>query len=72
MASLNLDPLLTNIPLDETIDSCIGSLYKDNWNTSKSLKMIFIICLPWPPKIRFLFLTINSLKKLIVQLCGFH
>ena len=35
MASLDVDSLFTNIPLDETIDICIGSLYKDDENTPK-------------------------------------
>ena len=33
MASLDADLLFTNIPLDETIDICIDSLYKDDENT---------------------------------------
>ena len=33
MASLDVDSLFTNIPLDETIDNWIGSLYKDDENT---------------------------------------
>ena len=35
MASLDVDSLFTNIPLEETIDICIGSLYKDDENTPK-------------------------------------
>ena len=35
MASLDVDSLFTNIPLDETIDICIDSLYKDDENTPK-------------------------------------
>ena len=34
MASLDVDSLFANIPLDETIDICIDSLYNDNENTS--------------------------------------
>ena len=41
MASLDVDSLFTNIPLDETIDICIDSLYKDDENTSKILKDVF-------------------------------
>ena len=50
MASLDVDPLLTNIPLDETIDICIDGLYKDDENTLRSLKMFFVIYLMWPPR----------------------
>ena len=32
MASLDVDSLFTNIPLDETIDICVDSLYNDNEN----------------------------------------
>ena len=37
MASLNVDSLLTNIPLDETIDICTGNLYNDKENPPKIL-----------------------------------
>ena len=32
MASLDVDSLFTNIPLDETIDNCVDNLYNDNEN----------------------------------------
>ena len=35
MANLYVDSLFTNIPLDETIHTCIDSLYKDDENTPK-------------------------------------
>ena len=35
MASLDVDSLFTNIPLDKTIDICNDSLYNDKENTSK-------------------------------------
>ena len=35
MASLDVDFLFTNIPLDEIIDTRIDSFYKANENTSK-------------------------------------
>ena len=41
MASLDVDPLFTNIPLDETIHICIDSLYKDDENTPKIPKDVF-------------------------------
>ena len=41
MASLDMDFLFTNIPLDETIDICIDSLYKDSENTAKIPKDVF-------------------------------
>ena len=41
MASLDVDSLFTNILLDETIDICIDSLYKDYENTLKIPKDVF-------------------------------
>ena len=41
MASLDVDFLFTNIPLDETIDICVDSLYNDNDNTPKIPKDVF-------------------------------
>ena len=41
MASLDVDSLLTNIPLDETIDICTDSLYKDDENIPKFPKDVF-------------------------------
>ena len=41
MASLDVDSLFTNIPLHETIDICIDSLYKDDVNTPKIPKDVF-------------------------------
>ena len=32
MASLDVDSLFTNIPLDENIDICVENLYNDNKN----------------------------------------
>ena len=32
MASLDVDSLFTNIPLEETIDICVDNLYNDNEN----------------------------------------
>ena len=61
MASLDVDSLFTNIPLDKTIDICIDSLYK-------ILKDVFRIYLQWLPKNRFLCLTTNSINKLMVWL----
>ena len=41
MASLDVDSLFTNIPLNKTIDICIDSLYNDKENTSKIPKDVF-------------------------------
>ena len=41
MASLDIDSLFTNLPLDETIDICIDSLYKDDENNPKIPKDVF-------------------------------
>ena len=72
IASLDVDSLFTNIPLDETIDICIDSLYKDDENTLRSERMFFVIYLQWPPKNRFLYLITNSTNKLMVWLWGLH
>ena len=77
MAILDVDSLFTNIPLDETIDICMDSLYKDDifaWIvcikmmriTLRPLRLFFVICPPWPPKNRFLSFTANSINKLMV------
>ena len=63
MVSLDVDSLFTNIPLGETIDICIDSLYKDDENSPKIPKDFFRNLLPWPPKNRFLCLTANSINK---------
>ena len=41
MASLDVDSLFTNIPLDETIYICIDSLYKDDENSPEISKDVF-------------------------------
>ena len=41
MASLDNDSLFTNAPLDETINICIDSLYKDDENSPKIRKDVF-------------------------------
>ena len=41
MVSLDVDSLFTNVPLEETIDICIDSLYKDDENTPKIPKDLF-------------------------------
>ena len=41
MASLDVDSLITNIPLDETIDIFLDSLYNYNENTFKISKEFF-------------------------------
>ena len=41
MASLDNDSLFTNVPLDETINICIDSLYKDDENSPKIRKDVF-------------------------------
>ena len=44
MASLDVDALFTNIPLDETIDICVKKLFKTPDTLVKEyLKMIFVI-----------------------------
>ena len=41
MASLDVDSLFTNIPLDETIDICVDNLYNDNKNPPNIIKHDF-------------------------------
>ena len=41
MASLDVDSLFTNIPLDETIDICVDNLYNDNENPPNTPKHDF-------------------------------
>ena len=41
MASLDLDSLFTNIPLDETIDICLDNLYNGHENPRNILKHDF-------------------------------
>ena len=41
MASLDVDSLFSNISLDETIDICIDSLYRDDGNTPKIPNHVF-------------------------------
>ena len=41
MASLDVDSLFTNIPLEETIDICVDNLYSDNEYTSNIAKHNF-------------------------------
>ena len=55
MASLDNDSLSTTIPLDETIDISIDSLYKDNENTPKIPKDVFRNLLNMATKELFLF-----------------
>ena len=45
IASLDISSLFTNIPLDKTIDICIGNLKNDNKNPLTSQSMLFVICL---------------------------
>ena len=47
LTSLDIDSLLTNILLEETIDICVYNLYNDNENPIPltSERMIFVICL---------------------------
>ena len=64
MASLDVDSLFTNIPLDETIDICIDSLYKDDENSPKIPKDVFHNLLTVATKELF-FMFNNKLYKQI-------
>ena len=64
MASLDVDSLFTNIPLDETINICIDSLYKDDENTPKIPKNVFCNLLTMATKESF-FMFNNKFYKQI-------
>ena len=74
MSSLHVDSLFTFIPLDEkeplifALIVCIKMMRI----ALRSVRMFFVICLPWPPKNRFLCLTTNSINKLMLWLWVFH
>ena len=72
MASLDVDSLFTNIPLDETIDICIDSLYKDDEKSPKVPTDVFRNLLTVTTKESFLCLTTNSINKLMVWLWDLH
>ena len=73
MASLDVDSLFTNIPLDETIDISIDSLYKDDENSPKIPKDVFRNLLTVATKESFfLCLKTNSINKLMVWLWDLH
>ena len=64
MASLDIDSLFTNIPLDETIDICIDSLYNDKVSNSQILKDVFRNLLYVATKVSF-FMFKNKFYKQI-------
>ena len=64
MASLDLESLFTNIPLDETIDISIDSLYKDDENSPKIPQDVFRNLLTVAPKESF-FMFNNKFYKQI-------
>ena len=64
MASLDVDSLFTNIPLDETIDICIDSLYKDDENTTKIPKNVFRNLLKVATKESFFMFNNKFYKKI--------
>ena len=66
MASLDVDSLFTNIPLDEIIDICIDSLYQDDENSPKILKDGFRNLLTVATKVSFFMFN----KKLYKQIDG--
>ena len=65
MASINVDLLFTNIPLDETIDICIDGLYNENENTQKIPKDVFPNLLNVATKESFFFMFNNKFCKQI-------
>ena len=63
MASLDVDSLFTNIPLDKTIDICIYSLYKDDQNTPRISKDVFRYLVTVVTKVSFFILNNNVYKQ---------
>ena len=63
-ASLDVDSLFTDIPLDEAADICIDSLCNDNENTPKITKDVFRNLLNAATK-EFFFMINNKLYKQI-------
>ena len=72
MAGLAVDSLFTNIPLDETIDICIGSLHNDNENTPKISKDVFRNLLNEATKESFFIFNNNFYKQIVVVAMGSH
>ena len=73
MASLDVDSLFTNIPLDETIDISIDSLYKDDENSPKIPKDVFRNLLTVATKKSFFKFNNKFYKnKLMVWLWDLH
>ena len=64
IASLVVDSLLTNIPLDETIDICNDSLYKDHEDTPKIPKNFFCNLLTVATKEPFFIFNCKFLKQI--------
>ena len=70
MASLDVDNLFTNIPLDKTIDICIDSLYNNDENTPKIPQDIFRNFLNTATKDLF-FMFNNKFYREIDGVCGY-
>ena len=64
MASLDVDYLFTNIPLDKTIDICIDSLYKDDENSPKIPKDVFCNLLTMTTNESFFMFNSKFYKKI--------
>ena len=47
MASFYVEPVFTNIPLQETIDSCVQKLFEDKIYIDGLSKTISVKLLPW-------------------------
>ena len=72
MASLDVDSLFTNIPLEETIDICIDSLYKDDENTPKIPKDLFRNLLNVATKVSFYMFNNKFYKQIDGVTLGSH
>ena len=63
MASLDIDSLFTNIPLEETINICVDNLYNDNENPHNIPKHDFHNLLNIATKETFLMFNNNYYKQ---------
>ena len=72
MDNLDANSLFTNIPLDETIDTCIDSLFEDYENALKIRKVSFRNLLNVTTKDSLFMFNKKFYKKLMMWLRGLH
>ena len=65
MASLHVESLFTNIPLEETINICVTNLYNDNENRCNIPKYDFCNLLNIATKETFFMYNFLSLQQIL-------